>query len=67
MINERCQIVYRQAINDFLGALEYDVESITKIGIEGCQDIFEGKEAQKFISNHIMKEISKRLLNKHSK
>ena len=56
---------YEQAVKDFLGALEYDVESITKIGFDGCRDIFEDKKAQKFISDHIMKEITKRLNNKY--
>lgn len=56
---------YRQAINDFLGALEYDVESVTRIGFDGCRDIFEDKRAQKFISDHIMKEIEKRLNGKN--
>lgn len=65
MIEELLPIAYKQAIEDFLGALEYDVESITKIGIDGCRDIFEDKKAQKFISDHIMKEIEKQLSNKH--
>ena len=56
---------YKQAIEDILHALEYDVESITRIGIEGCRDIFEDKKTQKFISDHIMKEIIKRLDNKN--
>jgi hypothetical protein len=51
-------------VKDFLRALEYDVESVTKIGFDGCRDIFEGKKAQKFISDHIMKEIQKRLNGK---
>ena len=55
---------YRQAVEDFLRALEYDVESVTRIGIEGCRDIFEDKKTQKFISDHIMREISKRLNGK---
>ena len=56
---------YEQAVKDFLGALEYDVESITKIGFDGCRDIFEDKKAQKFISDHIMKEIQQRLNGKN--
>ena len=56
---------YSQAIHDFMKALEYDVESITKIGFDGCRDIFEDKKAQKFISDHIMKEIEKQLSGKH--
>ena len=59
------QQAYEDAIKDFLHALEYDIESITRIGIDGCKDIFEGKKAQKFISDHIMKEIEKRLSGKY--
>lgn len=58
-------IAYKQAIEDVLRALECDIESVTRIGIEGCRDIFEDKKAQKFISDHIMKEIIKRLDNKN--
>jgi hypothetical protein len=56
---------YSQAITDFLGALNYDVESITKIGFDGCRDIFEDRKTQKYISDHIMKEIEKQLKSKH--
>ena len=55
---------YRQAIEDVLHALEYDIESVTRIGIDGCRDIFEDKKTQKFISDHIMKEIQKQLNGK---
>ena len=55
---------YRQAVEDFLHALEYDIESVTRIGIEGCRDIFEDKKAQKFISDHIMREMQKQLNGK---
>ena len=55
---------YSQAIKDFLHAIEYDVESVTRIGFDGCRDIFEDKKAQKYISDHIMKEIQKRLNGK---
>ena len=55
---------YRQAVEDFLHALEYDIESVTRIGIEGCRDIFEDKKAQKFISDYVMKEIRKQLNGK---
>ena len=44
--------------------LEYDIESVTKIGIEGCRDIFEDQKAQKFISDHVIKTIKKELQNK---
>ncbi len=52
---------YKQAIDDFLHALTYDIESVTRIGFDGCRDIFEDKKAQKYISDHVMQEIKKRL------
>lgn len=44
--------------------LEYDIHSVTKIGIEGCHDIFEGEKAQSYISDQIMKRITKELKSK---
>ena len=44
--------------------LEYDIHSVTKIGIDGCSDIFEGEKAQRFISDQIMKRIAKELKSK---
>ena len=55
---------YAQALEDVLGVLEYDIHSVTKIGIDGCREIFEGEKAQKFISDQIMKQIEKRLKGK---
>ena len=60
-MHEIAYAAYAQAIEDLLHALEYDVESVTRIGLDGCREIFEGKKAQKFISDHIMKEIFKQL------
>jgi hypothetical protein len=54
-------------LRDVLGVLEYDIESVTRIGFDGCKDIFEDKKAQKFISDHIMKTIIKELKNKNFK
>ena len=67
MIEERCREAYRQAIADFLGALEYDIESIVQIGFDGCRDIYVDKKTQKYISDRIVKEIMKRLNGKHYK
>lgn len=61
MVQEESKLAYQQAINDFLGVMHYDVESITKVGFDGCRNIFESKEAQKYISDQIVKEIEKRL------
>jgi hypothetical protein len=58
---------YEQALRDVLGVLEYDVHSVTKIGIDGCKELFESEKAQKFISDQIMRRITKELNSKHFK
>ena len=63
-ILEAQQQAYEQALQDVMRVLEYDIESVTKIGIEGCRDIFEDQKAQKFISDHVIKAIQKELQNK---
>ena len=63
-IQEQCYLAYQQAIEDFLHALQYDIESVVQIGFDGCHDIYVDKKTQKYISDHIMKEITKRLKNK---
>ena len=44
--------------------LEYDIHSVTEIGIDGCREIFEGEKAQRFISDQIIKRITKELKSK---
>ena len=58
---------YEQALNDVLRVLEYDIHSVTKIGFDGCREIFEGEKAQRFISDQIIKRITKELKGKHFK
>ena len=58
---------YEQALKDVLGVLEYDIHSITKIGIDGCREVFEGEKAQRFISDKVMQLITKELKHKHFK
>ena len=55
---------YNQALQDVMRVLEYDIHSVTKIGIDGCRDIFEGEKAQRFISDQIIKRITKELKSK---
>lgn len=58
---------YEQALNDVLRVLEYDIHSVTRIGFDGCREIFEDEKAQRFISDQIMKRITKELKGKHFK
>ena len=64
VFEEKQKQAYIQAINDFLGALNYDIESITRIGFDGCKDIFEDKKTQKYISDHIMRIVESKLKSK---
>ena len=67
MIQDKMYLAYEQAMQDVMRALEYDVQSVTRIGIDGCRDIFESKKAQKYISDQVMKTIKKELKGKHLK
>ena len=58
---------YHQALKDVVDVLEYDIESVVHIGVDGCKEIFEGKKAQKFLSDQILKEIKKKLNSKNFK
>ena len=52
---------YKQAIDDFMEALEYDVESIVTVGLNGCEEIFRDSKTQKIISERIIQEVRKRI------
>ena len=64
MILEAQYQAYEQALNDVLRVLEYDIHSVTRIGFDGCREIFEDEKAQRFISDQIMKRITKELKSK---
>ena len=64
-IEELMAQAYRQAIDDVLEALEYDIESVVSIGIDGCKDVFYDKKVQKYLSKQISKELHKKLDSKH--
>lgn len=63
-MEEQQKAVYQQAIQDLLQALEYDVESVVDVGMNGCEKIFHDKKTQKIISDRIMQEITKKLKSK---
>ena len=65
LMYETAYKAYKQAIEDFLHALEYDIESVVSIGFGGCREIFEDKKTQKFVSDYILKEVQKHLNGKN--
>lgn len=60
-IKELLKNAYREAINDFMEAIRYDIESVVEIGFDGCEQIFKDKKTQKIISDRIIQEIYKKL------
>jgi hypothetical protein len=63
MIREAQYKAYAQALQDVMDVIKYDIESITRIGIDGCKDIFEDRKAQQFISDNIIKMVEKKLFS----
>ena len=55
---------YQQALQDVINVKEYDIESVISIGIDGCRDLYFDKKTQKFISDNIVKTITKKLKGK---
>ncbi len=65
IIIEAQKEAYRQAINDFMEVMHYDIESCVTIGFEGCGDIFHDSKTQQFISDKIIQELKNRLNQKN--
>lgn len=60
-MKELLKNAYREAINDFMEAMRYDIESVVEIGLDGCEQIFKDSKTQKLISDRIIQEIQKKL------
>ena len=54
-ISEYGNMVWQRLLEQVMHALESDIVSEVKIGVSGCKDIFYGSQAQKFISDQILK------------
>lgn len=53
--------IYNNALQRLLGAIQYDVESVVSVGIDGIGEIFNGHKVKKIISDRIMQELQARL------
>ena len=53
--------IYNNALQRLLGAIQYDVESVVQVGIDGIGEIFNGHKVKKIISDRIMQERKARL------
>lgn len=54
-IEEYGSLVWERLLQEVMRVLETDIISEVNIGFDGCRDIFHGKQAQKYISDKIIK------------
>lgn len=53
--------IYNNALQRLLGAIQYDVESVVSVAVDGIGEIFNGHKVKKIISDRIMQEMKARL------
>ena len=61
IIDEYGRTVWTQLINNLVGVLQTDIYSQVNVGFEGLRDVFYGEKCQKYISDSIMKQMTKEL------
>ena len=54
-VEEYGALVWQRLLQEVMRVLETDIVSEVQIGIDGCKDIFYGKQAQRYISDKIIK------------
>ena len=60
-IEEYGRAVWEQLINNLVGVLQTDIQSKVRVGFGGLRDVFYGEKCQKYISDSIMKQMTKEL------
>ena len=61
IIDEYGRTVWTQLINNLVGVLQTDIYSQVNVGFEGLREVFYGEKCQKYISDSIMKQMTKEL------
>ena len=56
-----CTEIWNDALQRLVGAMEYDVNTCVNIAFDDAEKIFKSKEAQKFVSDKIVKELQKEI------
>ena len=56
-----CTEIWNDALQRLVGAMEYDVNTCVNIAFDDAEKIFKSKEAQKFISDKIVKELQREI------
>lgn len=61
IIDEYGRTVWTQLINNLVGVLQTDIYSHVNVGFEGLREVFYGEKCQKYISDSIVKQLTKEL------
>ena len=61
LVDEICTAIWNDALQRLVGAMEYDVNTCVSIAFDDAEKIFKSKEAQKFISDKIVKELQREI------
>ena len=56
-----CTEIWNGALQRLVGAMEYDVNTCVSIAFDDAEKIFKSKEAQKFVSDKIVKELQREI------
>ena len=56
-----CTQIWNDALQRLVGAIDYDVNTCVSIAFNDAEKIFKSKEAQKFVSDKIVKELQREI------
>ena len=56
-----CTEIWNDALQRLVGAIDYDVNTCVSIAFNDAEKIFKSKEAQKFVSDKIVKELQREI------
>ncbi|MBR5291394.1 MAG: hypothetical protein IKU32_00600 [Clostridia bacterium] len=63
MINDICFQICTAALEDVIGAIEWDIEEIVNVSFDDMHNVFNSEKFRKVISTKIMDSIKKNLNN----
>lgn len=67
MIEETCVKICTAALEDVIGAIEWDIEEIVNVSFDDMHNVFNSEKFRKVISTKIMDSIQKNLNNRRRK
>lgn len=67
MIEETCVQICTAALEDVIGAIEWDIEEIVNVSFDDMHNVFNSEKFRKVISTKIMDSIQKNLNNRRRK